>query len=178
MKTLVIHPADKSTDFLKKIYEDIENKTVLTTNLDYETVAEELQKPYDLIILCGHGWQGGLYDRINGFTAVNSRHAQYLKNKNVIGIWCNADEYFRIFHVDGLFATGMFISEMKEALDCDILTTEKEIEESSTIFANVMKTAMKTPEKIKEIITESYVAPHNPVVKVNRQFMNIDSWDD
>ena len=177
MKTLVIHPEDASTDFLKTIYEDIENKTVLSTGLTFEKIATELQKDYDLILLLGHGWQGGLYDRKQGGTAVTGEHAPYLRGKNVVAVFCNAKDYFEIFNISG-FATGMFISEPHEAIDYAVVTNKEQINESSTLFARVMKTAVKTPEKIKEVVDKNYLLENNPVVKINRQFMDIDPWDD
>ena len=54
MKTLVIHPHDQSTHFLKPIYEDIPNKTVITGGWGIVEV-RTLISMHDRIIMMGHG---------------------------------------------------------------------------------------------------------------------------
>lgn len=178
MKYLIIHPKDETTDFLKVIYENLENKTVIDT--DFNSIETELKKDYDMIILLGHGWLGGLYDRKSRTTIFPSQFAEYLKNKNVIGIWCEASDYFSLYNVEG-FCTGMFISETEEANDCNVVATKEQILESSNLFANVVKSAVneKVPvNEIKNYVKENYTtANNNPVIKINRQFMDIDPWD-
>ena len=50
MKTLVIHPEDKTTNFLKPIYTDITDATILTVGLSKDEV-RELIKEHDRIIM-------------------------------------------------------------------------------------------------------------------------------
>lgn len=178
MKYLVIHPKDKSTDFLKAIYAGLDDVTVLSENLSTEKVTEELLKDYDTVLILGHGWQGGLYDRIAKTTVVNGMHARLLENKNVIAVFCNASDYLKIFNIKG-FATGMFISEDYEAKDCNLPCTVEEIQASSEKFAIVMSSAVRKPlTEIPQYIRENYIIENNPVVKLNRQFMDIDPWED
>ena len=59
MKTLIIHPKDKSTNFLKSIYKDIPYKTIITGGCHYTDVVNEM-KTHDRIIMCGHGTPYGL----------------------------------------------------------------------------------------------------------------------
>ena len=51
MKTLVIHPSDPSTDFLKVIYNDMQDKTVLSSYRGLTKVKEEMQKADRIICL-------------------------------------------------------------------------------------------------------------------------------
>jgi len=57
-KTLIIHPDDRSTDFLKSIYVNL-NATVLTSGTK-EQVNEEISK-HDRIMMMGHGSPFGLF---------------------------------------------------------------------------------------------------------------------
>ena len=58
MKTLVIHPQDKTTDFLKPIYHG-KGYTVVTGGCTKEDVAKLIDK-HDHIIMLGHGTPQGL----------------------------------------------------------------------------------------------------------------------
>lgn len=54
MKTLVIHPADRSTDFLCPIYEPVKNKTVITGGITKEHLRKYI-RDHDRIQIMGHG---------------------------------------------------------------------------------------------------------------------------
>ena len=60
MKTLIIHPIDESTDFLRPIYKNVQNRTLITCNI---TKAELLQlvHEHDRIMMMGHGSPHGLF---------------------------------------------------------------------------------------------------------------------
>ena len=58
-RTLVIHPKDKSTDFLKVIYANKPDWTVVTGNMTTEDV-NDLITQHDHIIMMGHGTPQGL----------------------------------------------------------------------------------------------------------------------
>ena len=59
MKTLVIHPKDRSTDFLKPIYHGRNDTTVITGGCTKEDVNDAIDK-HDHIIMLGHGTPQGL----------------------------------------------------------------------------------------------------------------------
>lgn len=59
MKKLVIHPKDKSTDFLKPIYHGRNDTTVLTGGVPKEAVSKAIDE-HDHIIMLGHGTPQGL----------------------------------------------------------------------------------------------------------------------
>ena len=50
MKTLVIHPEDSSTWFLNRVYENIENLTLVTGNVSKEEV-KSMIRDHDRIML-------------------------------------------------------------------------------------------------------------------------------
>ena len=116
MTTLIIHPDDRSTTFLKDIYQHLEDATVVTKNISQLTL-HELIRSHDQIVMLGHGSPYGLFNvaRIGdgGFT-IGTSEAPLLKDKQCIFIWCHADQYVRKHGLKGL-SSGMFISEVGEA---------------------------------------------------------------
>ena len=52
MKTLIIHPDDPSTDFLKPIYEHITNATIVTGGISKKEV-NQLIEQHDCIYMMG-----------------------------------------------------------------------------------------------------------------------------
>ena len=59
LKTLVIHPDDRSTDFLSAIYADLPNKTVVTGSSTPSEVRRMIQT-HERVMMMGHGTPGGL----------------------------------------------------------------------------------------------------------------------
>ena len=71
-KTLVIHPDDRSTDFLKLIYKDKEDWTIINDcNIDRFTL-KSLIRAYDRIIMMGHGSPSGLFNPKNYSLMIDS----------------------------------------------------------------------------------------------------------
>ena len=141
MKTLVIHPKDKSTDFLKVIYETIENKTVITGGI-YQHELHDLIKKHGRVIMLGHGTPYGLMSigqfKNNQFHIIDYRTVHLLKEKeNNIFIWCNANNFVEHFKLKG-FYTGMFISEMAEAKYFRVNTNQELINESNNTFSKLV----------------------------------------
>ena len=116
MKTLIIHPDDRSTDFLRPIYSGIKGATVLTKNVSKYRLEKEI-KSHDQILMLGHGSPYGLLNLAgigDGLYAVGEKQVPLLRDKRCIFIWCNADVFVKRYRLKGLY-TGMFISEIKEA---------------------------------------------------------------
>lgn len=133
MKTLVIHPDDRSTDFLKKIYKD-KDWTVIT-DLHILNTKRELEgyiKMHDRIIMMGHGYPGGLF-----YTKINSDMVYLLREKECVCIWCNADKFVEKYGLRG-FYTGMFISEVGEANYFRITENQENVTYSNDLFANLV----------------------------------------
>ena len=122
--TSIIHPEDPSTDFLKTIYAKIQNKTVITGGMEKREL-DQMIKRYPPILMLGHGSPSGLFS-VGRFTnswgyIIEEISSMYLRGKQMMCIWCNADEFVFRNKLKGLY-TGMFISEMSEALQ--FLTVE------------------------------------------------------
>lgn len=142
MKTLVIHPADKSTDFLCPIYHTIHNKKVLRNGLTKDEIKEQI-KIHDRIIMLGHGSPDGLFAvgqfKTDNSYIIDSSLTDILaeKEENVY-IWCHANMFVEKFDLKG-FYTGMFVSEILEALYCELPLVEQMIvDESNDGFSKIV----------------------------------------
>lgn len=118
-KTLVIHPTDRSTDFLKIIYENhLNDWTILN---DFVGTKEDLRKiisEHDRIIMMGHGTPYGLLNTGSflgdfDWNIIDDSFVCALRKKETVSIWCNSDAFFREHLING-FHTGMIISETSE----------------------------------------------------------------
>jgi len=163
MKTLVIHPFDHSTKFLEDIYAGLDC-TVHRTNRSVRS----LIKQHDRIICLGHGTENGLLQiPYNGNFLVDSRHVQLLREKECIFIWCRAKLFMKKYGLKG-FATGMFISEMDEALTYCVPFERLDIDTSNRAFGAIVKKYIDLPvdqllEKVKGEYGQlsSYVSQFN-----------------
>ncbi len=160
---MVIHPEDYSTNFLKAIYEgkgfDVYNDPDLE---DYEVL--DLMKHYDRIICLGHGSPGGLFGMYGH--VVSNIHAHLMKEKELICIWCNADQFMKRYNLIG-FYSGMFISEIVEATACGIHNvSQRQVDESNNLFAKLLGKYLDDEDRYEKIKRE-YAIEGSEVVKYN-----------
>lgn len=164
MKTLVIHPKDPTTDFLCPIYEGKDwnvIRTLLSRSLLIQLVGE-----HDRIIMLGHGTESGLLGF--GQFIINSEFVFRLKHKQLVGIWCNADVFFKKYGLTGLY-TGMIISEIGEAYMMGLNNfNDKQIDESNELFAKTIKQHIEDKDQHK-LIVEGYRGENNPIIEYNNQ---------
>jgi hypothetical protein len=144
MKTLIIHPQDRSTDFLKPIYQDIENKTVVTGDVSRKEIREMI-KQYDRTIMLGHGGPAGLFSvgKFDVGMIIDYTMVDLLKQQdNNIYIWCNADQFVRRHNLKGIYS-GMFISEVEEGEYCLARTYPQVlVDTSNDTFAQALGEAL------------------------------------
>lgn len=166
MKTLVIHINDPSTDFLKPIYENIEDCTVINDGYYSKSHLRELVKIHDKIIMLGHGCPTGLFG--NRGLIIDSSFVDVLKDKDNVYIWCHANKFVEAHNLKG-FSTGMMISEWTEALVYGIMSSDKQIYESNKLFSEVIKESLSIKDKklMLENIKDKYVLFDNPVCDFN-----------
>jgi len=176
MKTLVIHPDDRSTDFLRPVYHNLPCTTVITG----DTTAEELIdaiRAHDQIIMLGHGTPLGLFNISNigqNLLCIESQHTDILRDKKCIYIWCNADQFIHAHRLPGLY-TGMFISEVDEANYCGISTEQRHVDDSNNLFAELLgKYLVKYTNNygaVYRAVEEEYgkLAEVNAVAKYNHE---------
>lgn len=160
MKTLVIHPKDASTDFLKAVYANIPNVKVLTGGMSVWQVDLEIEAA-DRVIMLGHGTPHGLLS-VGQFTGsayvVDHESANLLKKKeNCIFIWCYASDYVKRNQLKG-FSSGMFISEVAEAEYCGIPNqTQEEVDEQCKYFCDLVGlVANRKAKEIFNFVSEEY----------------------
>lgn len=160
MKTLVIHPDDRSTDFLRAVYKDIPNKTVITGGMyTFEVDAQIIE--HDRVIMLGHGTPSGLLavgQFFDAAYAVDSLSAAYLKNThNNIYIWCHASDFVKKHNLKG-FSSGMFISEVSEATCCGIPNqSQQDVDIQCEYFCNLVGAVVEKPAKeIYEFVSQEY----------------------
>jgi len=140
MKTLIIHPKDKSTDFLSSIYKNIEDKTLVTENTKRNDL-RNLIETHDRILMLGHGTPSGLLS-VGKFEypyVIDHTFVDLLSNKNnSIFIWCNADRFVNRYNLKG-FYSGMFVSEVSEAYFCKLGVVDRSIVEmSNNTFSEIL----------------------------------------
>jgi hypothetical protein len=162
MTTLVIHPDDRSTDFLRPIYENLKNKTVITGSISRDGL-RDLIKQHDQIIMLGHGSPRGLFSMTNNFGRgyiIGAAEVDVLRKKKLIAIWCHADKFMNEYQLNGLYS-GMFISEVSEASFYDIKTTQEEVDKSNDEFARMLgEMLIDSPDEkiIWSMVKEKYSA--------------------
>jgi hypothetical protein len=174
MKTLIIHPADESTDFLKPIYKNVLNSTLITGDI---TKAELLQlvHEHDRIMMMGHGSPEGLFavgqfeDEEQLSYIVDHSFVPALKNKDNIFIWCHANKFVETHQLNG-FYSGMFISEIMEAWMYDYDVEEGIINESNDKFSEIVSEhANNSSDVIYHNVIRFYgeLAEINPIARFN-----------
>jgi len=185
MKILVIHPQDKSTDFLIPIYmnlksfPDFDDVTIVRGGMSKSEV-DKLITEHDRIMMMGHGSPGGLFSvgqfESQGFI-INHTTVPLLENKECIFIWCNADRFVEANNLKGLYS-GMFISEVSEANYCGLPGTLQDIvTESNDYFAKELgSVSEKSLDEIYQHIKYTYgiLAEGNAVAEYNhnRLYLN------
>ena len=172
MRTLVIHPHDTSTHFLKPIYEDIPNKTVITGGWFIAEV-ESLISMHDRIIMLGHGSPKGLFGiNFNRSYVIDKDTVNLLENKECIFIWCHADQFVKEHNLKGLYS-GMFVSEVVEALMYKLKNDKKLITDSNNGFAFMLGSVIdKMPlrEAYKQVKKDyGFLAKSNEIAKYNHE---------
>jgi len=136
---IVIHANDPTTKFLFLLYEMRED---VSAHIDESSTNAEVQNAIrrdSTIMMLGHGNEHGLFSKPNkkgryDRFLITDRHVQFLRENTCIGIWCHADQFAIKYCLHGLFS-GMIISEMQEALEWNIQTTQEEIRIETEKFA-------------------------------------------
>jgi hypothetical protein len=166
---LVIHPSDRSTDFLELIYAGRGYDVIRSC----ETTDEEIRAAigsHDRILLMGHGCGLGLFNPKNYSLMIDGSHAPLLREKETVSVWCFSDVYFRRHGIPG-FHTGMIISETGEELVMlgSVPLDEDEVLENMKRFAGILGECIEeSPERMREHILEKYVG-EDPVTRFNRE---------
>ena len=176
MKTLIIHPEDRSTDFLKPIYEHVSDATIIHGGVSKATI-KQLITEHDRIMMMGHGSPSGLFscakfggdNDYSGFI-IDSTMVEKLSSKECIFIWCNADQFVNKHNLKGLYS-GMFISEVSEATYCGLPGTEQDqVDASNHYFSQLLGEVINDPlqDAYDHVMTNyELLVEDNPVALYN-----------
>lgn len=172
MKTLVIHPIDSSTDFLSEIYKN-KDWTIIRALPSKSEIKRKI-KEHDRIVMLGHGSYEGLYNPNMKGIVIDSSMVQFLREKQCVGIWCYADEFFRKYKIP-YACSGMIISDYDEAcLNC-VYCNQSDIDESNEKLAKSISDCIDEDNFISLTI-EKYKKDSNPVINFN--IKNLFQWQD
>lgn len=165
MRTLMVHPKDATTDFLKPIYESIPNMTLLN-HIPNDRLFINQVSFHDRVVFMGHGTEKGMAFA-DGFT-IDERFSKILSEKENVYIWCNADGFVKKHNLKG-FYTGMIISDWIEAAYESVTCQYQEIDESNELFTKAISAGICKPNML-DIVKEIYVEDGlNRVIQFNRQ---------
>jgi len=167
MKTLVIHPEDSTTIFLKEIYKNKNNWTIIDNpDMKREEIIKAIQS-HDRIIMCGHGSGSGLFGGWFGYLINDSIVPFLKKKKEIICIWCNADIFVKKHNLEPILYTGMFISDVYEASCMGIDgMLEEDIDDSNYLFAESINYRIDEDNFFDNIVYDYNL--DDPVVSYNR----------
>ena len=152
---LVIHPSDRTTDFLRTLYEGRDGARLLTCKASRKELGSILfhLRPGERVMLLGHGTDAGLFRlEEDGEYRLYVGHtmAYALRKHPVIGIWCHADLFARKELLRGLFS-GMIVSEMPEAQKYGIACTQEELDRENVNLAERLRALFDHDVPFQEI---------------------------
>lgn len=162
MKTLIIHPTDRTTFFLNAIYLN-QKWDAIHLPVSDDFMKKQLRN-HERIIMLGHGSAQGLFGR-NGFM-INDEHAEILREKEGVYVWCHANKFVERNGLHG-FNTGMIISELNEAIMYDVTVTKSELTKSNWLFAEAIRSAVNSPNMVDDV--RKLYNGNSEVIQFNRQ---------
>ena len=161
--------ADESTDFLAEIYRGVPGK-VIRNDIPTDEM-NQLIEQHERVVMMGHGSPSGLFG-ITSSAIISQRNAEALRDKENIYIWCHASAFVRNYDLKG-FSTGMFISEVGEAVYCGINETpalQEHVTKSNDTFASLVRENIDKPTaEIHNNVKAYYNCQYqdHPVVEYN-----------
>jgi hypothetical protein len=144
--TLVVHLDDRTTDFLKAIYQG-KGYPVLSGAVTKDTLAEAI-KNAGRVFMLGHGCPTGLFGR--SFMIDDQFGPLLAEKSDGLYIWCNADAYAVRNKLTGL-VSGMFISEVAEAAYFGIKAAQEEVDRSNANFSRIVREIMDSGRPYSDV---------------------------
>lgn len=155
---------DDSINFLNRLVES-SNSSIYNRNYSSSNIIRAI-KSSDTVYLLGHGTEYGLLSRRSSEKSfdrflIEGKHVQFLREKECIGIWCNANIFAEKYNLHGLFS-GMIISEIEESIEyiTGYTPTVEEITNTNNQFIEALKYCLDNyslkdiPDKMKEMIPD------------------------
>lgn len=171
MRTLVIHPEDPSTEFLMGVYSGLKDVEVIRSDIGLLKTACAIEDA-DRVIMLGHGTPQGLlsvgkFHSSNGLV-ISDGDAFRLTSPENIYIWCNADQYVQRNRLPSTLYSGMFVSEMGEAIMMGLDVVPSQVNRSNHLFAKALKSALRYNNMT--LVKDIYPIAHsNPVIRYNAE---------
>jgi len=140
----------------------------------------QMVEQHDQVIMLGHGTAYGLL-AVGQFYAswnvIDGSFSDLLAEKNnSIFIWCNANQFAQLHELKG-FYTGMFISELHEAIMCGVTqATQNNVDESNDAFVKALEEVINSPtEQLYTAVNKQYgkLVATNPVAAYNHQRLGV-----
>jgi hypothetical protein len=170
MTTLILHPDDRSTDFLRPIYKHIPNKTVITGPVT-QAGLHALIRAHDQIIMLGHGSPNGLFSISSGWGRlhlIGADEVEVLRGKELVAIWCHANQFMEQYQLGGLYS-GMFVSEVIEAKACGLgAVSQGLVTESNDKFASVLGEGLIKYPKDKSAVWSMVLDQYSRLAELNQ----------
>ena len=166
MKTLVIHPYDITTKMLD-VYGDKDWTVITDPHTSKKTIKAEI-KAHDRIIMLGHGTKDGLIAKLGLYNhrfIIDSSLVYLLREKEIIAIWCEADQFVEKYNLKG-FYTGMIISEYDEAEYCNLYPIQRDIDESNKLFGEAIAESIDKKDMLSSM-KEIYIGD-TPTIEFNK----------
>ena len=154
----IIHATDPTTKVLSYLYGQRHDISAFVTESSTNGDVKRAIRGDDTIMMLGHGNQYGLFSKPNkngDFKRflITDRHVQFLREKTCIGIWCYANVFAERYGLHGLFS-GMIISELQEAIDCNMERFTRRLNDCINRFG-LAETAirMRSQDDVKSELT-------------------------
>ena len=130
---------DDDCRILQEMWNGFDNVHIIEitpSSENYEDLIDEaISKETDTLICCGHGTPYGLLfpNIYRGEYLIHENNINLIKARRVLFVWCYASSFALNFPGLHCFATSMFISNEKEAVDNFIFGYEQEQINSNSI---------------------------------------------
>lgn len=131
-------------------------------------VRKLLKESKNDLVLYGHGWDSGLFNTNWNGELVGPREVEWLRQRNVVGLWCYAGNFADKYKLHGFF-TSMFISNIDEANQLLVPGTPEIILEESIKFNKLVNKLLRshTPYSKWVDFIQNNITPNCPVARYN-----------
>lgn len=121
MTVIFSNAGDEDCEMLRELWKDLDNLNLIELDQYYsiknakKIIRDAISQEEDFLILCGHGSPGGLFlPSLLGY-AFDETDIPYVKAKNILCIWCNANKFCENYEFYCL-TSSMYISNTSEAI--------------------------------------------------------------
>lgn len=173
---IIIHINDGSPDaaILSRIYEGLDG-IIVSYNRSKSNIKRLLRiTGNEPVMLLGHGTPRGLLNKSQNGFAVGSEMVEWLRDRDIIGIFCYASEFADKYGLRGFF-TSMYISNMQEAIweHEEQGATDELITQQDALFCDRIRKLIddKTPLSEWPQILQSQADLSIPFVRFNYEAM-------